>query len=116
MEAAMRSSPRRKLPAGERGPEALGEILSRLFTMRGWGRRQGQLQLEEAWNRAAGADVAAQTRVSSLRRGVLEILVGNAVLLQELAHYHKRRLIEQLRRRLPNTPLTDLRFRAGVLE
>jgi predicted nucleic acid-binding Zn ribbon protein len=108
--------PRRRKWLGERGPEALGEILSRLFTTRGWGRRQGQLHLEQAWNEAAGPDIAAQTRVNALRRGVLEILVGNAVLLQELAHYHKHRLLEQLRRRLTGTPLTDLRFRAGVLE
>jgi hypothetical protein len=47
---------------------------------------------------------------------VLEVVVDNAVLLQELAHYHKRRLLEALRKRLPNTPLSDLRFRAGVLE
>ena len=87
-----------------RGPENLGEILSRLFTARGWGRRQGRLHLEKAWAEAAGPDFAAQTRVAALRRGVLEVVVGNAVLLQELAHFHKRRLLEQLRGRLPNTP------------
>ena len=54
-------------------------------------------------------------RVAGLRRGVLEVTVGNAVLLQELAHYQKRRLLEQLRNRLPGTTLTDLRFRAGVI-
>ena len=43
-------------------------------------------------------------------------MVGNAVLLQELAHFHKRRLLEQLRGRLPGTTLTDLRFRAGVVK
>ena len=32
-----------------KGPESLGEILSRLFTARGWGRRQDRLRLEEAW-------------------------------------------------------------------
>ena len=93
-----------------RGPENLGEILARLFTARGWGRRQGRLHLEKAWAEAAGPDFAAQTRVAALRRGVLEVVVGNAVLLQELAHFHKRRLLEQLRGRLPNTPITDLRF------
>jgi predicted nucleic acid-binding Zn ribbon protein len=98
-----------------RGPEDLGEILSRLFTARGWGRRQDRLHLERAWADVAGAEFAAHTRVGALRRGVLEVVVGNAVLLQELVHYHKRRLLEQLRRRLPGTPLTDLRFRAGVL-
>ena len=104
----------RRDPAGK-GPELLGEILSRLFTARGWGRRQGRLHLERAWAEVAGPVHAAHTRVGVLRRGVLEVVVGNAVLLQELAHFHKRRLLEQLRRRLPGTPLTDLRFRAGVV-
>lgn len=99
-----------------RGPEGIGDILSRLFTARGWGRRQGRLQLESAWAEAAGPVHAAHTRIGALRRGVLEVVVDNAVLLQELAHYHKRRLLEALRKRLPNTPLNDLRFRAGVLE
>jgi hypothetical protein len=99
-----------------RGPEKLDEILSRLFTARGLGRRQGRLHLEKAWLEAAGKEAAAQTRVGNLRRGVLEITVGNAVLLQELTHFHKRRLLEQLRQRLPGTTITDLRFRAGVVD
>ena len=99
----------------ERGPEKLAEVLSRLFTARGWGRRQDRLHLEKAWEEAAGKDVAPHTRVGALRRGVLEVTVGNAVLLQELTHFHKRRLLEQLRRHLPGTPITDLRFRAGVV-
>jgi predicted nucleic acid-binding Zn ribbon protein len=101
---------------GPRGPEPLAEVLSRLFTARGWGRRQERLHLERAWQEAVGPDHAAHTRPGTLRRGVLEVLVDNAVLLQELAHFHKRRLLEQLRSRLPGTPLTDLRFRAGVLD
>jgi hypothetical protein len=91
-EAAM-SIRRDPLP---KGPEPLREILSRLFTARGWGRRQGQLQLEKIWAEVVGVEFAAQTRVNGLRRGVLEVVVGNAVLLQELAHYHKRRLLEGL--------------------
>jgi predicted nucleic acid-binding Zn ribbon protein len=99
-----------------KGPELLGEVLSRLFTARGWGRRQDRLHLEKAWTEAAGPEFAAQTRVAGFRRGVLEVVVANAVLLQELAHYHKRRLLEGLRGRLPGTTLTDLRFRAGVID
>ena len=98
-----------------KGPELIGEILSRLFTARGWGRRQERLRYEQAWEKAVGGDGARQTRVGALRRGVLEITVGNAVLLQELAHYRKRQLLEQLRQQLPGITLTDLRFRAGVV-
>jgi predicted nucleic acid-binding Zn ribbon protein len=100
----------------EKGPERLGEILSRLFAARGWGRRQDRLRLEEAWAEAVGPEAAPHTRVGGLRRGVLEVVVANAVLLQELAHYQKRRLLEQLRGRLPGTPVNDLRFRAGVID
>ena len=97
------------------GPELLGEILSRLFTARGWGRRQERLRLEQAWAAAAGPEAAAETRVAGMRRGVLEVTVGNSVLLQELAHFHKRRLLEALRRQLAGVTVTDLRFRAGVV-
>jgi len=98
----------------EKGPELLGEVLSRLFTARGWGRRQDRLRLEEAWAKAAGLEAAKHTRVGALRRRVLEVLVDNAVLLQELAHFQKRTLLERLRRQLPNVPIHDLRFRTGV--
>src|SRR5207302_10469460 len=101
---------RKRIPAEPTGPESIGEVLSRLFTARGWGRRQDRLRLEQAWASASGPDWAAQTRVAGLRRGVLEVAVGNAVLLQELAHFHKRRLLEALRRQLPGLTITDLRF------
>ena len=112
-----------KRDGANEGPETLGEILSRLFTARGWGRRQDRLRLEQAWaqavqevagGRPGGPDVARQTRVAGLRRGVLEVEVNSAVLLQELAHFHKRRLLEQLRGRLPGTTVNDLRFRNGA--
>jgi len=100
----------------DKGPERLGEVLSRLMTARGWGRRQERARLEQAWAESIGNPGIRHTRVGGLRRGVLEVIVGNAVLMQELAHFQKRRLLEQLRTRLPGTTLTDLRFRAGVIE
>jgi len=98
----------------EPGPERVGEVLSRLFAARGWGRRQARLQLEKAWEDAVGARHATHTRVVNLRRGILEVEVNNGILLQELSHYHKRHLLQQLRQRLPNLTVTDLRFRAGT--
>jgi predicted nucleic acid-binding Zn ribbon protein len=97
-----------------RQPEKLGEILSRLFAARGWGRRQERARLEEAWLAVVGTSGADHTRVGLLRRGVLEIVVDSAVLLQELAHFRKRGLLEQLRSRLPGVTINDLRFRAGA--
>ena len=104
---------RRKKTFEPKGPEPIGEILSRVFTARGWGRKQDRLRLERAWADAAGPEFAPHTRVNGLRRGVLEVEVNSPVLLQELAHYHKRKLLGRLRERLTGTTLTDLRFRAG---
>ncbi len=97
-----------------KGPELLSEVLSRLFAARGWGRRQERLHLEEAWADAVGPERTANTRVGGLRRGILEVEVNNAILLQELAQFHKRKILERLRQRLPRATLTDIRFRTGT--
>ena len=95
-------------------PEPIKEILARLFTARGWGRRQARLHLERAWSAAAGAEYDANTRVLALKRGILEVEVSSAILVQEIAHYHKRRILQALRQRLPDQPIKDLRLRVGT--
>lgn len=92
----------------------MSEVLSRLFAARGWGRRQERLHLEDAWAKAIGPEHAGRTRLGGLRRGILEVEVDNAIILQELAHFHKRKILERLRKQLPRVNLTDLRFRAGT--
>ena len=99
---------------GNKGPENLADILGRLFTSRGWGRKNDRLRLEAAWADAAGEALAKDTRVLGLKRGVLEVEVRNAVLMSELAQYHKRGLLAKLRKALPGMTLTDIKFRAGA--
>jgi predicted nucleic acid-binding Zn ribbon protein len=96
------------------GPQRLGEVLSHLFVARGWGRRLERLQLEMAWAQAAGPSIAAATQLGNVRRGVMEVIVGNAALLQELAHFQKRSLLEAFQARTANK-IVDLRFRLGVV-
>jgi predicted nucleic acid-binding Zn ribbon protein len=98
----------------DRGPENLADVLGRLFTSRGWGRKNDRLRLESAWADAAGAELQKDTRVLGLKRGVLEVEVRNAVLLGELAQFHKRGLLGKLRKALTGVTLTDLKFRAGA--
>lgn len=104
---------RRRNHEDRKGPEPLAEVLSRLFTARGWGRRSERQRLEEAWASAAGPEIAERTRVLALKRGYLEVEVRGSVLMQELASFHKRRLLETLRMLLPGHPLKELRFRAA---
>jgi predicted nucleic acid-binding Zn ribbon protein len=96
------------------GPENLADILGRLFTSRGWGRKNDRLRLESAWATAAGAELLKDTQVLSIRRGVLEVAVRNAVLMSELTQFHKRGLLTKLRAAMPGVTLTDLKFRAAA--
>jgi hypothetical protein len=99
---------------GDKGPEKVADVLGRLFTSRGWGRKNDRLRLEAAWADAAGEALLKDTRVLGLKRGVLEVEVRNAVLMSELAQYHKRGLLAKLRKALTGVTLTDVKFRAGV--
>ncbi|HKB04875.1 MAG TPA: DUF721 domain-containing protein [Gemmataceae bacterium] len=98
----------------KKGPEPLSEVLSRLFTARGWGRQQDRLRLERLWAEAVGTEYANLTRVAGFRRNVLEVEVKGAVPLQELSQFHKRKVLAKLRQILTGVTIADLRFRAGA--
>lgn len=102
----------RRRQEGPKGPEPIGEVLSRMFIARGWGRKQDRLRLEQAWAIAVGPEASGNTRVGAFKRGVLEIEVVGAVLMQELAHFRKKPVLEKLRQQLPGVTVSDLRFRA----
>jgi predicted nucleic acid-binding Zn ribbon protein len=103
-----------KIHEPDPGPEKLSEILARLFTQRGWGRRSARQQLENAWAEVQDPVHRPHTRVLSLRRGILEIEVNDAVILQELSSFHRRKLTDKIKKALPNSAIRELRFRAGT--
>ncbi len=95
-------------------PENLSEVLGRLFTAKGWGRKSERVALEHAWAEAVGAMHAEKTRVMAIRRGVVEVEVRCGMLLQELAQFQKRGLLTKLRAGLPGVMVSDLRLKLGV--
>lgn len=99
-------------PQDRNGPELLREILGRLLVERGWGARQGRWRLESAWREAAGPELVARTVVGSLRRGVLEILVRDAVTRHQLT-FAKQRLLTALQAQPGGAEVRDLKFRLG---
>jgi len=113
-EPGRRDAVRRTSPAPPRQePQNLADILGQLIVARGWGRASERRLLEDAWEAVVPPEMRSETRVSRLQRGILEIDVRSGVLLQELAQFHKRSLLQALRQKLPRTPITDLKFRAA---
>ena len=92
----------------------IGEVLSKLMARRGYGRVQSAGAVGEAWSTTAGAALAACTRATTVRRGVLEVLVENSTLAQELG-FQKQELIRRLAELLPDENIRELKFRVGPL-
>src|SRR5690606_5051199 len=65
-------------------PQPLGDVLSHLFTLRGYGRTGTQRQLGDIWRTLAGEQIADRTRVLGIKAGVLQIGVAGSAQLQEL--------------------------------
>lgn len=94
-----------------RGPKKIGDILGAVLAKYGCTQTTAQLELETAWQKVADERTRKHTRIGSLRRGVLEILVDNSALLGELESFHKESLLEQLRKIIRHERVTSLRFR-----
>jgi predicted nucleic acid-binding Zn ribbon protein len=97
------------------GPQKIGDVLSQLMSRRGYARVQASSQLGEVWARAAGEPLAAASRPGNLRRGVLEVIVGNSAVIQEL-NFMKRTILKQLTQLAPEQKVRDLRFRIGSVD
>jgi predicted nucleic acid-binding Zn ribbon protein len=95
----------------DKGPERLGEILSRVLKESGLLSERGQRSVEEAWQTVAGPTVAGHTRVIGLRSGRLTVGVDSAPLRQELELFRKEELTKALRELLAGVFVEELRFR-----
>lgn len=98
-------------PSLRNEPHRLGDVLSHLFALRGYGRVQGDRQLQDIWRETAGEQIARQTRAGTIRNGVLQVGVSNSALLSELASFHKWSLLERLQKDHPRLGITDIKFR-----
>jgi predicted nucleic acid-binding Zn ribbon protein len=114
MEVAMFRLNSSEDPDRRRGPRKLGEVMPQLMARRGYGRLLSHDEFQEAWQAVSGV-LMQQSRPGQLRRGVLEIIVNNSVVMQELT-FQKRSLLRQLNERLPHQPIRDLRFTVGLID
>jgi predicted nucleic acid-binding Zn ribbon protein len=96
-------------------PKPIGNIVAELLARRGYGRLQAADAWTSAWQEAAGAALAGQSRAGQVRRGVLEVWVTNSTLVQELS-FEKARLLKTLTRLVPEEKIRDLKFRVGPID
>ena len=93
-------------------PRHIGDVLAQLMARRGYARVQAASAFAEAWRTAAGEKWATRTRALAVKRGVLEVLVGNSTLAQELG-FQKKALVRELAQLVPDEKIRDLKFKVG---
>ena len=99
------------LPPPIREVSKLGDVLSKVVAMRGIGRIRGDRQLLDAWKSVAGPEASEGSRPTTLRNGVLQVLVSNSALLSELVSFHKAMILARLKAEHPSLKIRDLKFK-----
>jgi len=94
-----------------RDPLPLSVALSELIALRGFARMRSDNELEAAWKKVAGPELAAQTRPTIVSRGTLTVAVENAPLLSELASFQGPELLQKLKQQFPHLKIKNLKFK-----
>ncbi|MHB0956632.1 MAG: DUF721 domain-containing protein [Pirellulaceae bacterium] len=98
-----------------KGPQPIAETLSLLLARRGYAGVEAAAERAETWVAIVGDKMALYSRMGNIRRGVLEIMVGNSAALQELT-FQKKQLLLKIMAALPDQKIRDVRFRIGVVK
>ena len=98
-----------------RGPRRVADAVNDLLARRGYARVQEATDQQEAWSKAVGRQLAADSRIGQLRSGVFEVTVRNSAVLQELT-FQKRQIIRRLAGLVEGTAVKDVKFRVGVID
>lgn len=110
----LRDDLRWRPPPRPRDATSIGTLLSSLMARKGYSQVETASAREDAWRAAVGDELFAKTRPGDVKRGVFEIHVANSLLLQELT-FRKAALLQDLKKRLPDHKIRDLRFRVSAV-
>lgn len=98
-----------------RQPKRASDVIAQLMIRRGYGRFESNRSLQESWADAVGPALAKAARIGKVRRGVLDVVVANSVLLQELK-FIQQQLLQRLAELEPEQNIRSLRFTTGNVD
>jgi len=88
----------------------IGSLVSQLMSRRGYAQVLASDAIHQAVASVLDPHLKAAFQVGNLRGGVLHIYATDSVSLQEL-NFRKRAMLKHLQQTLPESQVTDLRFR-----
>jgi hypothetical protein len=94
---------------------AAGSLLRQLLGQWGLDRKLREYRAWELWDEVVGPQIAARARPAKLRDGVLEVVVDQAVWMQQL-QLMKPKILSSLNARLGEVLIRDIFWRRGRVE
>jgi hypothetical protein len=100
-----------------RRPKRAADIVAAVIAKHGYAAVKGADLVRDGWSKAAAealgdAAIAGMTAAGALKRGVLEVMVANHVVMQEI-NFHRPALLAATQTALPDSKITALRFKVG---
>ncbi len=90
----------------------LSDVVTRQLARRGYVDEKTDDAIQSAWSDVVGESFARHTRIGAIDRGTLLVTVAHSAISQELA-FRKAQILAELRRRLPQHGIKELRLRSG---
>lgn len=90
----------------------VAELIEAALRRSGWVRGVRRAEAVLAWPRVVGPEVAGFATAVAFQQGTLVVEVADAETAMHLG-LQRQRILEAYRKRMPETPLRDLRFRVG---
>ena len=107
---------RKTAPGGRRNAVAIGDLVAPALRELGVPSARLSRRIREAWTRAADPAWREETVPLRLVGGVLVVGVRSAALRQEIAQFHRERLLSVMKAALPDVSLVAIRFTAEIHE
>ncbi|MFK7767565.1 MAG: DUF721 domain-containing protein [Mariniblastus sp.] len=95
-----------------RRPKRMADLLGHLMARKGYGQTETANELQTAWADIVGPKWKTKTKVGTIRRGVLQIMVSSSTVNQHLG-FNKKKYLAELQKRMPKNNFKDIRFQVG---
>jgi hypothetical protein len=90
--------------------KSVSSVLDRLIEEKGYANEQSTQIICDVWRAAVGDEMFNQSRVGKVKRGVLQIIVLNSIILSEL-EYSKPKALQQFQVAIPQFKIKSIRFK-----
>lgn len=95
------------------GAVRIDVVLERVMKNLGLKRRLKEARIALEWETIAGKKIAAHSRPSAVRQGILLVNVDSSVWLAELSTFFKETLLRKVRDEMADSDIRDIYFRLG---